>query len=112
MRKVELMKEIAKVDDECYRLIAWIAITIYDEKEYLKNKEEYIKNQEFWITFSDLKILMNEYGLGYSEGGNRGLASDVGRAEEEYRKTNEYIRHAIAVSFRNKDGNLAFNPDN
>lgn len=98
MQQVAMMEAIDKVEYDGYQLMARIAIALFFANE--------------WITFSELKIMMNDRGYEYSEGGNRGLASSVKTAEESYRNINEDLRHAIAVSFRSKDGNLAFNPDN
>lgn len=114
--KINLMKEISKVDDASYRLMAWIAITLYDQ-----NKNE--KEGSDWITFSTLKALMRDHGHEYSTEGNRGIASSVSTAQTYYgqamenaanqneKQYLEYIRHAIAVSFRNKDGHISYDPD-
>ena len=120
MQKVAIMEAVDKVEYEGYQLMARIAIALYDQEKYDNDQ------QNDWITFSTLKAIMNDNGYEYSEGwNNRGIASSVKTAEEEYRAIRdqkaenssewlalEYIRHAIAVSFRNKDGQLAFNPDN
>lgn len=110
--KIELMKAISQVNDESYRLMAWLAITLYDQAKYEGNEND-------WITFSTLKTLMKDHGYEYLEGGNRGIASSVSTAQTYYGQAEEnadyndklylgYIRHAIAVSFRNKDGHISY----
>lgn len=124
-KNLELMKAISLVKKESYRLMAWIAITICNEEEYLKNREEYIKNKEFWITFDTLKEIMKDYGYEYSEDANRGLASSITGAYNHYRDERDRakleqradsenldsIRRAIAITFRDKDGNFAYDPE-
>ena len=115
--QAEIKKVIEKVSDQDYQLMARIALALYDQ-------EKYDKNEKFWITFSALKTIMNESGCDYSDGwNNRGIASSVSAAQTKYgqaredavndeeKESLEYIRHAIAVSFRNKDGEISYNPD-
>ena len=114
--KSQLIEAISKVNDDSYRLMAWIAITFYSQDRNEKEDND-------WITFSTLKALMTNHGYEYSEGGNRGIASSVSAAQTYYgqamenaenkndKQCLEYIRHAIAVSFRNKDGYISYDPD-
>ncbi|OYQ82384.1 hypothetical protein [Wohlfahrtiimonas chitiniclastica] len=118
MQKVAMMEAVDKVKDKDYQLMARIAIALYDQEKYDDGE------QNDWITFSTLKTIMNANGGDYSEGwNNRGIASSVSTAQTYYgqaredavdkkeKKTLEDIRHAIAVSFRNKDGKISYNPE-
>lgn len=118
IHQLEIMKVINKVEYEGYRLMARIALALYDQEKYENGQ----KND--WITFSTLKTIMNENDYDYSEGrNNRGIASSVSAAQTKYgqaredaddekeKESLEYIRHAIAVSFRNKDSEISYNPE-
>lgn len=94
MEKLELIKAIRLVEDERYQLMAKVAVALYEH--------------DTWITFDSLKSILKDHGFDYSEDQNRGLASSIKAAEEAYRAINEEIRHAIAVTYRNKNGELAF----
>ena len=110
MQKVAMMEALDQVEYDGYQLMARIAIALFFANE--------------WITFSELKVMMNSRGYEYSENEkNRGIASSVSAAQTKYgqarenavsdeeKESLEYIRHAIAVSFRNKDGEISYDSD-
>jgi hypothetical protein len=81
-----------KVENENYQFIGELAIALY--------------SKEIQITMSALKQILNDRGMDYSEVSNKGLGSSVRAAYHAWEKVDPVIHHAIAYTYRNKDGEI------
>ena len=78
--------------DDVYDFIGELAIALYSQK--------------ITISLSALNSILEDKGAAY--GNNRGLAAGVSAAWRHWEKKDPVIHHAIAYTFRNKSGDLAW----
>jgi|TARA_R110000744_G_C18961211_1_gene516924 hypothetical protein len=76
--------------EEIYDFIGTLAIALYSQK--------------ISISLSALNSILADKGVEY--GNNRGLGSGVSAAWRHWEKKDPVIHHAIAFTFRDKDGNI------
>ena len=78
--------------EEIYDFIGELAIALYSKK--------------IRMSLSALNEMLNDRDAAY--GNNRGLASGVAAAYRHWKEKDPVVHHAIAFTFRNKDGQLAW----
>jgi len=76
--------------EEIYDFIGELAIALYSKK--------------IQISLSSLNSILRDKGAEY--GNNRGLGSGVSAAWRHWKEKDPVIHHAIAYTFRDKDGNI------
>lgn len=78
--------------EEVYDLIGELAIALYSQK--------------IQISLNALNSILDDKGAAY--GNNRGLASGVSAAYRHWKSKDPVVHHAIAFTFRDKNGGLAW----
>lgn len=78
--------------EEIYDFIGTLAVALYSQK--------------IRISFSALNSILADKGAEYDN--NRGLAAGVSAAWRHWEKKDPVIHHAIAFTFRDKDGNISW----
>jgi hypothetical protein len=81
------------MNDKIYEFIGNLAIALYSKK--------------ITISLSALNQVLSDNRL-ESYGSNRGLAAGVSAAYRYWEKTDPVVHHAIAYTYRDQDGNLAW----
>lgn len=80
------------LENSTYDLIGRIAIALY--------------SQGITITLDALKQILNDEGSNYSLNGSIGLGQSVAAAYRRWEKVDPVVHHAIAFTFRGRDGQL------
>jgi len=83
------------VNDKTYDFIGQLAIALY--------------SQGITITLDALKQILNDNGDQYSLGGNVGIGQSVAAAYRAWENVDAVIHHAIAHTYKGRDGNFAWN---
>tara|TARA_R110002124_G_scaffold134495_1_gene297250 strand:+ start:2949 stop:3221 length:273 start_codon:yes stop_codon:yes gene_type:complete len=86
---------IHEVENEVFNFIGKLSVALY--------------SQGIQISFDALKQILNDHGQNYSEESNRGLGKVVSSAYDAWKEVDPVVHHAIAYTFRGKDGELLWN---
>ncbi|GAL00504.1 hypothetical protein JCM19314_2112 [Nonlabens ulvanivorans] len=78
------------VHNENYDLIGRLALALY--------------GQNITITLDALKLILNDHGTTFSDQSNLGLGRSVSAAYRKWEKVDPVIHHAIAYTFKGRDG--------
>jgi len=80
------------VNNETYDFIGSLSIALY--------------SQGITITLDALKQILNDRGGNYSESSNLGLGKSVSTAYKAWKEVDPVIHHAIAYTFKGRNGNF------
>lgn len=78
------------VNNDTYDFIGQLSIALY--------------SQGIQISLDALKQILNDRGENYSEESNRGLGKVVSSAYKAWEKVDPVVHHAIAWTFKGRDG--------
>lgn len=81
---------IHEVENEVFNFIGKISIALY--------------SQGIQISLDALKQILNDHGQNYSEESNRGLGKVVSSAYAAWEEVDPVVHHAIAWTFKGRDG--------
>lgn len=79
-------------NEEVYEFIGELAIALYSKK--------------IQISLGALRVILADKGRDYNN--NRGMASGVKAAYSRWKEKDPVVYHAIAYTYTDKDGNLAW----
>lgn len=80
------------VNNDTYDFIGKLSIALY--------------GQGITISLDALKQILNDRGANYSEASNLGLGRSVSAAYRAWEKVDPVVHHAIAYTFKGRNGNF------